>query len=260
MNFVKLYIGDYMRDTGTLSVAEHGAYMLMLLHHYATEAPLPKGQELYRLVRAVSKAEREAVDSVVAKFWTDNGTGLVNNRACQEIERAAHQRAVNQAVGKRGGRPKRTEQETESVSEPEPIRNPNQTPDYSVPKGTGGTPGVEEQTKAELWAAGASLLEQQGMPKAQCRSFVGKLVKDHGQQIVVDAVRTAVVNRPADAAQYLVAVCRRESGLRKGPVTVPSKAAEETIKYLASQTQTPEQRAAAEEARRRVMSAVRRVS
>lgn len=131
MNFVKLYIGDYMRDTGTLSVAEHGAYMLMLLHHYATEAPLPKGQELYRLVRAVSKAEREAVDAVVGKFWTDNGQGLVNNRAGQEIERAAHQRAVNQEVGKRGGRRKRTESETESVSEPEPIKNPNhsQTPE-----------------------------------------------------------------------------------------------------------------------------------
>lgn len=133
MNFVKLYIGDYLRDTGTLTLAQHGAYMLMLLEHYATEKPLPVGRELHRLLRADSKAERDAIDFIAARFWTLTETGLVNNRADKEIERASNQRAINQEVGKRGGRPKRTEQitesVTESVSETEPNRNPNQTPD-----------------------------------------------------------------------------------------------------------------------------------
>ena len=133
MNFVKLYIGDYLRDTGTLTLAQHGAYMLMLLEHYATEKPLPVGRELHRLLRADSKAERDAIDFVAAKFWTLTETGLVNNRADKEIERASNQRAINQEIGKRGGRPKRTEQitesVTESVTETEPNRNPNQTPD-----------------------------------------------------------------------------------------------------------------------------------
>ena len=56
MNFVRLYIGDYMRDTGTLTVAEHGAYMLMLMHYYATEKPIPSGRALHRLLRAETKA------------------------------------------------------------------------------------------------------------------------------------------------------------------------------------------------------------
>ena len=46
------------------------------------------------------------------------------------------------------------------------------------------------------------------MPKAQCGSFVGKLVKDYGEEIVVEAVRTTVVSRPADAATFLVGVCK----------------------------------------------------
>ena len=133
MNFVKLYIGDYLRDTGTLTLAQHGAYMLMLLEHYATEKPLPVGRELHRLLRADSKAERDAIDFIAAKFWTLTETGLTNNRADKEIERAANQRSINQEIGKRGGRPKRTEQITESVSETDseriPNRNPSQTPD-----------------------------------------------------------------------------------------------------------------------------------
>lgn len=52
VNFAKLYIGDYLRDTGTLTLAQHGAYMLMLLEFYATERPLPTGRRL-RLVRGM---------------------------------------------------------------------------------------------------------------------------------------------------------------------------------------------------------------
>lgn len=87
---------------------------------------------------------------------------------------------------------------------------------YSVANATGGTaakpPG--EMTKDELWRAGKSLLAQAGLPPAQCGSFVGKLVKDYGDQIVVDAVRAAVVARPADPVEYLKATCMREKGER----------------------------------------------
>lgn len=69
----------------------------------------------------------------------------------------------------------------------------------------------EEMTKDELWSAGKSLLSQAGMPAAQCGSFVGKLVKDHGPEIVVEAVRAAVVERPADPASYLRAACKQSA-------------------------------------------------
>lgn len=129
MKFFKLYIGDYQRDTGHLSVAEHGAFLLMLQHYYATEKPLPTGKALHRLLRATEKHERDAIDTVSAMFWTETEHGLVNARADDEIRKASHQREVNREIGKRGGRPKKTESVTESDSEPEPNHNPNQTPD-----------------------------------------------------------------------------------------------------------------------------------
>ncbi|MDU7586986.1 MAG: HNH endonuclease [Acidovorax sp.] len=86
----------------------------------------------------------------------------------------------------------------------------------SVPDGTGGDAAkpAADMTRDELWTAGKSLLEQAGLPAKQCGSFVGKLVKDYGDQIVVDAVRAAVVARPADPVEYLKATCMRSVGQR----------------------------------------------
>ena len=69
----------------------------------------------------------------------------------------------------------------------------------------------------ELWKAGKSLLAQAGMPVAQCGSFVGKLVKDYGDAVVVEAVRAAVVARPADPVSYLKAACQGTAGERRLP-------------------------------------------
>lgn len=87
----------------------------------------------------------------------------------------------------------------------------------SVPVGTGSAAAKSpaDATKAELWAAGKSLLSQSGMPSAQCGSFVGKLVKDYGDEIVIGAVRAAVVEQPADPAEWLKATCMRAAGQPK---------------------------------------------
>ena len=86
----------------------------------------------------------------------------------------------------------------------------------SVAIATGGDAAkpAADMTKDELWKAGKSLLEQSGLPKEQCGSFVGKLVKDYGDRVVVDAVRAAVVARPADPVEYLKATCMRSVGQR----------------------------------------------
>jgi hypothetical protein len=88
---------------------------------------------------------------------------------------------------------------------------------HSVPNGTDGDAVIDAEalTKAELWTAGKSLLASQGMAKAQCGSFVGKLVKDYGDAVVIGAVRAAVVKRPPDVAEYLVGICQHASGQRK---------------------------------------------
>lgn len=78
-----------------------------------------------------------------------------------------------------------------------------------------GDKSPDELTKEELWKAGKSLLSEAGMPVAQCGSFVGKLVKDYTDAIVIDAVRAAVTASPADPKEYLKATCQRLAGERR---------------------------------------------
>lgn len=159
MNFFKLYIGDYQRDTAHLSVTEHGAYLLMLQHYYATEKPLPVGRALHRMLRAQDKHERDAIDVVAQRFWRTTDEGLVNDRADVEIVKASAQRETNSAIARtREAKRKTREMEHESCNEScdEASTNratndqPNQTPDTRhkpplPPKGAddeGQTPSV----------------------------------------------------------------------------------------------------------------------
>lgn len=123
MIYFKLYIGDYLRDTAALSLAEHGAYLLMLQHYYATERPLPSGRELYRLLRAETKQERDAVDAVDARFWVCTDEGLTHARADKEFLKADRTTQRNRENGKLGGRPRKPKEnplgfENESETEP----------------------------------------------------------------------------------------------------------------------------------------------
>jgi uncharacterized protein YdaU (DUF1376 family) len=134
VNWFKLYIGDYQRDTAHLSILEHGAYMLMLQHYYATEQPLPVGKALHRMLRAQDKAEREAIDSVAKRFWTQTDAGLVNARADEEITKASTQAITNRAIAvERERRRKETRSDSrtehESWSDRDTKAEPNQTPD-----------------------------------------------------------------------------------------------------------------------------------
>lgn len=132
MNFYKRYPGDYLRDTSHLSLAEHGAYSLMLDYHYSTEKPLPKGRHLYRLLRAEKASERRIIDSVLSEFWVEKENGFVHKRALKEFEKMERKRSTARENGALGGRPEnqdRNQTETNVGSSSVIFEKQYQTPD-----------------------------------------------------------------------------------------------------------------------------------
>lgn len=133
MNFYKRYPADYGRKTARLTLAQHGAYTLLLDEVYSTEAPLPGSfDELYRICRAMSRPEQEAVRSVADMFFPLGADGLRRNqRAVEEITEAAPAIEAARLNGKKGGRPKKeTQQKPSGFS----TGNPNESQGEPNPK------------------------------------------------------------------------------------------------------------------------------
>lgn len=86
MNYYERHLGDYAKDTKRLSMLEHGAYNLLLDEYYAKEAGIPADQ-VYRVTGARSKAERAAVDTVLADFFVLTDGVWIKNRVEEEIQR-----------------------------------------------------------------------------------------------------------------------------------------------------------------------------
>lgn len=124
MNYFELHIGDYQRKTAHLTLAEHGAYSLMLQTFYASERPLPADRKiLYRLLRADTHPERKAINSVIAQFWQEDSTGLSNKRASDVLTEYRSWVAKQKANGNRGGRPPKTH----GLSDQNPTANPKRS-------------------------------------------------------------------------------------------------------------------------------------
>jgi uncharacterized protein YdaU (DUF1376 family) len=87
MNYYPRHLGDYARDAGHLTLAEHGAYTLLLDRYYATERPIGR-EEAFKICHAVSKADKDAVGSVLREFFQIAPEGYRNKRADEEIAKA----------------------------------------------------------------------------------------------------------------------------------------------------------------------------
>jgi len=82
------YQDDYSKKTAHLTLAEHGAYAVLLDHYYATEKPLPANADvLHRICRAFAPDEKAAVQSVLQQFFVLMPDGYHNKRADEELEK-----------------------------------------------------------------------------------------------------------------------------------------------------------------------------
>lgn len=108
MNYYPFHLGDYAKDTAHLTMLEDGAYRRLLDLYYTRERPLPGDpQTIYRLCRARTKPERQAIDAVLQEFFVCTENQFTHNRCEKEIETLKVKKLAAQTNGAKGGRPKR---------------------------------------------------------------------------------------------------------------------------------------------------------
>jgi uncharacterized protein YdaU (DUF1376 family) len=117
MIWYKFHTGDYLTHTVHLSDAEDLAYRRLLDLYYMSEKMIPLDTEA---VARKIRLDLDITESVLGEFFEKTETGYFNNRCHVEVAKYQHQVENNRQLGKRGGRPVKTESKTES----EPKDNP----------------------------------------------------------------------------------------------------------------------------------------
>lgn len=106
MNYYSHHIGDYLIDTAHLSILEDGVYRRLMDRYYATEQPLATDEAaLFRIIRARTDDEKEAVRVVLVEFFSETPDGWTHKRCDEEIAIYQAKAEKNRVNGAKGGRP-----------------------------------------------------------------------------------------------------------------------------------------------------------
>ena len=86
--FLALYPSDYLADTGHLTLAEHGAYLLLLFAYWQRGNGLPSDdKQLSRIIGISDKEWGKVKPSIMPFFKEENGV-ILNTRMEYEIDKA----------------------------------------------------------------------------------------------------------------------------------------------------------------------------
>ena len=87
MNYYKRHLGDYAKDTRTISTYEHGVYTLLLDTYYSEERPFSTDQA-YDICRTSNAKERVSVQKILLKYFKGNDSAWTHSYADRVIAEA----------------------------------------------------------------------------------------------------------------------------------------------------------------------------
>jgi uncharacterized protein YdaU (DUF1376 family) len=150
MHYYSHHLGDYAKNTGHLSLAEHGAYRMLLDHYYSTETGLPENLDaLCRICRATSKAERQAVDSVLREFFFSEGKTFKHRRVEREISDYRQKSESAAKAGKMSGEARRMKAEQRTIVE-RPLNDRSISVNHSVEQRGSVEPSINQEPRTNV--------------------------------------------------------------------------------------------------------------
>jgi uncharacterized protein YdaU (DUF1376 family) len=100
--WMPLYVADYLADTGHLTAAEHGAYMLLIMHYWRQGSLPTDEQALARIGRMTPREWSRSRETISAFFDAD----WKHERIEEELRRANVKSTRRSQAGTRGGNAK----------------------------------------------------------------------------------------------------------------------------------------------------------
>ncbi len=199
-----IHIGDYMRNTGHLRAAGHGAYLMLLFHYWSTGA-LPDDDDQLSMITRMTPAEWRKIRPMIEAFFAP---GWKHGRVEKDLESARESYEKRAKAGEKGGKAKAESKQSSSnaTAKPEQPLTFNQSKKDSEANASGAEAPIEPPVdhRKRLFSEGlAALARISGKGPDACRSFVGKCLKSASDDAVTvlglieDAERNQTVNPTA---------------------------------------------------------------
>jgi uncharacterized protein YdaU (DUF1376 family) len=199
-----IHIGDYKRDTGHLRAAEHGAYLLLLFHHWSTGS-LPDDDRQLSAIACMSPAEWRKAKPILIRFF---GEGWRHGRVEKDLESARESYEKRAKAGAEGGKAKAKGKHCSSNAKAgleQPLTFNQGKKDSEA---NASDAGASDDPRKRLFGEGlAKLKKLTGKGPDACRSFLGKCLKaaDDSAIVVLGLIEDAERNDVADPAAWIAA-------------------------------------------------------
>lgn len=86
--WMPLYIGDYLADTMHLTTAEHGAYLLLIMHYWRMQALPDDDKSLASIAKVTQKLWDGGLGLVIRRFFQVDAGELRHKRIDAELQKA----------------------------------------------------------------------------------------------------------------------------------------------------------------------------
>lgn len=205
--WMPLHVAEYLADTGHLSPAEHGAYLLLIMHYWQNRRLPAEDAKLARICRMSRDEFADARDTLSA-FFSD---GWGHKRIDAELSKADEKYEKRAAAGRKGGIAKSVSGNATSTTKQCSTINTDiyKTEEDTKANALDAVPApaqpVYSDASHELWGEALIILEGLGVQKSRIRPMIGKWCRDAGDDHagVLEAIRRARDGRVQDPVSWI---------------------------------------------------------
>lgn len=191
--FMRVFWGDYARDTGHLDNTGHGAYLMLIKHYWCTQHALPDDDAILRRIACCDSLPAWLkIRPIVAAFFQIGGGVWRHKRIDSELSAAA-QRHGAQALGAQIANAKRNakrdakrsaERDAERSAEHDAERSAERSAEHDAHIHPSATLSLKEESKKEEGSkkgseAKASDAGASQLPQIHSEGSAGKLNGKH---------------------------------------------------------------------------------
>jgi uncharacterized protein YdaU (DUF1376 family) len=101
--YMQLYVGDYRADTSTLTIEQHGAYLLLLMAMWSAGGSLPNDDG--KLARSIGASRKQwlRIWPEIHRYFLVDGDSITQKRLLSERRKWSEKSIKRRDAGRRGG-------------------------------------------------------------------------------------------------------------------------------------------------------------